>query len=230
MLKKIMDYLPKQAPIIPTSLDDTTYPYLAYYHSNYAVIDNYFVKKYGTLALDDMLEGSTDVITLSNVESMIIGTIKSHNEQLKRIYAVESLEYDPIYNVEESYTRTNTFGEQVRTDVIGARTSDNTTDAYNQTSLNETTGYDANTLQTDNKTTNAMPETHSSVTTESATDTSTDAEHTDTETYNRQGNIGIMSSQELILKQLNTWEYYNFYDYLFKLVFSVVTLPIYTDL
>lgn len=125
------------------------------------------------------------------------------------LYNTTQLEYNPIYNVDETTNETNTRTPNLSKAKTGTETNADTrstTSSDSITGINQVTTYDSNTFNDDSKNT----QTGSNTTTNSGNITTT-YNTTDTETgtdknvlsRTRSGNIGVTSSQDLIEQERN---------------------------
>lgn len=258
---KIKNYL--ATPIISNTIPINDFEFLSEYRQNSVKIDNHYIKMYGNLSLDEELEGATDTLTKSNITNEITNCLYAHKEQLNRIYAINNLEYNPLYNVDGTTTttseigerlETNTIGEQNNTTTIGAldvnstsgeQSNSHTEDIRHTETTNKATGYNGNTMIDDNKSINDNNEDIKSSTAGTRQDITSTSEQinknkidakTDTIKHNayidkvtevRQGNIGVTKSTDLIESQYDTWKNIDFWNLLYNLIISSVTIPFY---
>lgn len=258
---KIKNYL--TTPIISNTIPINDFEFLSEYRQNSVKLDNHFIKMYGNLSLDEELEGASDTLTKTNVTNEITNCLYAHREQLNRIYMINNLVYNPLYNVDGTTTttseiaerlETNTFGVQNNTTTIGAlevttnlgeQTNSDTEGIRHSETTNKATGYNGNTMMDDNKSINDSNEVTNSNTIGARKDITSTTEHinknkidektdtikhnayTDTITEVRQGNIGVTKSTDLILSQYDTWKNIDFWNLLYNLIISSITIPFY---
>lgn len=200
---KIKNYL--TSPIISTLLSYEDYHFLTEYRANASKIDNHYIKLYGSLSIDEELVGENDTLTKTNVTNEINAYLITHKEQLNRLYDINSLEYNPLFNVDG--TTKTTFSEVIKTDEYGQHKTDNFYDENvtldkkdSYTSIDTLGGTETNTIDKtygfnessavpndeQKTTTNTVQNMRTidpqdnSVTIESHTDTVTSNAHTDT--------------------------------------------------
>ena len=258
---KIKNYL--ATPIISNTIPINDFEFLSEYRQNSVKLDNHYMKMYGNLSLDEEMEGATDTLTKTNITNEITNCLYAHKEQLNRIYKINNLEYNPLYNVDGTTTTTSEIGERLETNTIGEQNNTTTIGALNVTSnqgeqnnsdtegirhtetTNKATGYNGNTMMDDNKSINDSNEVTNSSTIgareditstseqinknkiDSKTDTIKHNSYTDKVTEVRQGNIGVTKSTDLIQSQYDTWKNIDFWNLLYNLIISSVTIPFY---
>lgn len=258
---KIKNYL--ATPIISNTIPIIDFEFLSEYRDNSVKLDNHFLKMYGNLSLDQELEGATDTITKSNITIEITNCLYAHREQLNRIYEINNLEYNPLYNVDGTTITTSEIGERVETNTIGEQNNTTTIGALDVTSnlgeqnnsdaegirhtetTNKSTGYNGNTMMDNNKSVTDSNEVINSSTIGSRQDITSTSEqinknkidektdtikhnaYTDKVTEVRQGNIGVTKSTELIQSEFDTWKNIDFWNLLYSLIISSVTIPFY---
>ena len=258
---KIKNYL--ATPIISNTIPINDFEFLSEYRQNSVKLDNHYIKMYGNLSLDEELEGTNDTLTKSNITNEITNCLYAHREQLNRIYKINNLEYNPLYNVDGTTTTTSEIGERLETNTIGEQNNTTTIGALQVTSnlgeqnnsdtegirhtetTNKATGYNGNTMMDDNKTINDTNEVNNSSVIGAREDITSTSEHinknkidakTDTIKHNaytdkvtevRQGNIGVTKSTDLIQSQYDTWKNIDFWNLLYSLIISSVTIPFY---
>lgn len=156
-------------PLISNILHTTDYHFMDEYTNNSIALDNHYIKLYGGLQVDEELIGATDTQTKTNITNEIRYYIIAHKEQLNRLYDINSLEYNPLYNVDG--TTTTTFSEFETTNNYGIdKTTNNYDDIYtethkgeqnneskagarNETSIDKVSGYNEGILVDDNSNT-----------------------------------------------------------------------------
>ena len=258
---KIKNYL--ATPIISNTIPINDFDFLSEYRQNSVKLDKHFIKMYGNLSLDEELEGATDTLTKTNVTNEITNCLYTHREQLNRIYEINNLEYNPLYNVDGTTTTTSEIGERVETNTIGEQNNTTTIGALEVTSnlgeqknsdtegirhtetTNKATGYNGNTMMDDNKSINDSNEVTNSSLIGARKDTTSTGEqinknkidektdtikhnaYTDKVTEVRRGNIGVTKSTELIQSQYDTWKNIDFWNLLYTLIISSITIPFY---
>lgn len=229
-------------------IPDFQYDFLDIYNSNYVHFDARYLNLYGSLAFDTYLQEDMD-----SIHDVIHGVILSNITSLTHLYNILGLTYDPIANVDGIEKRTMEHGEKTVNDDIGVRKNTTTSDPFTMTTKNESNSNDDNTTvnsvsayNNDNysdKDKSAITGTTSAISTTTAdtekttTTVSADATKdshvekafTDIETLERTGNIGVTSTQNLMNQEKDFWISYNFYDYLFSIIFQTLTIPIYVD-
>lgn len=110
-------------PLISNILHTSDYHFMDEYTNNSIALDNHYIKLYGGLQVDEELIGTTDTQTKTNITNEIRYYIIAHKEQLNRLYDINSLEYNPLYNVDG--TTTTTYSEFEKEDSYGLHKTDN---------------------------------------------------------------------------------------------------------
>lgn len=192
-------------PLITSILHTSDYHFMDEYTNNSIALDNHYIKLFGGLQIDEELIGSTDTQTKTNITNEIRYYIIAHKEQLNRLYDINNLEYNPLYNVDAvettTYGRTNktdTFGVHKTDNDFGSTQTDRTTQGYNVdtvlgetnvTTTNNVSGFNEGSLVEDNNTNTSSEEVlnrttynpqSEQLTTESFTNTTTSNQHIDT--------------------------------------------------
>lgn len=191
------------------------------YKAHYENFDNMFKKLFKTFVYYDQLQEDT----LEEVTLEFINTVKdwlrmNHKRysELWRINVVDDTTYSITdnYNLMEEYTGSGNNANTVRN---GQRTDINNTQIGNQNLFNQNnvTAFNTNT-----ETTNSSQATANGTRNDIEQYTKGSEEHTargtnsDTHTLKRYGNIGTMSSDDIMQKHDNFWKAYNFYMFVFE--------------
>lgn len=194
-------------------------------------LDNYLLMCIG----DSYILPSVEENIIHNIRTMI----NSNEYRLNKLWDSVNFEYNPIDNYDR--TETQTHNEQIQTGdhktdtTVGARQQTNTNGSYTDTTTNESknssfdsspydraTNKDVNTFNKGNST--------DSISTSSATDSVTQKGYTDNSnggyTLRARGNIGTMSTQNMIEQERKIVDY-NFFDEVVKLFERYITCMVY---
>lgn len=244
--KTFRDYLEETGnKLITTPYSDR--PYMKEYQEEYEeymfTIDIEAKEKFGGLI---MLSNDWNV-----VNDLVRATCVKCDYKWRKLWDTLNLEYDPIANVDGTETTTTVYGthetesdngeriqtsnmgERSQTNSIGKRTGASSEDGY--TYPYEATDKEKHTAHnsfsnstekaTDTITNNAYKDT---VTNNAYKDKTLSKEHTDTVTHVRKGNIGITSSQNLILQERNVSLFY-FWDVVVEDIVNAITIPLWKE-
>lgn len=243
-LKDYMDDLGSH-PFISTPFRDREYfkEYFGEYDEYMQSLDIDAKEKYGNLILvnDDF----------GIILNIIRSTCIKNDYKWGKLWSTLGLKYDPVANVEEHTTVTTEYGEHVTDTDIGERTETTnigerteTTSIGKRSSNSSEDGYtypyenpDKQAHKAHNVFESGSEKATDSVTRESAednlhkssaTDKVTSHTHTDTVTTDRKGNIGVKSSQSLVLEERGVALFY-FWDVVYQDVIEAITIPLYKE-
>lgn len=210
----------------------------------------YFFNRSGSKFVSPVIRRITEVYgeaTMGNVASLLMTRFK---EPWKRLWDVEVIEYSPINN----YDMLETYGELSRehgydTENKGGNEASQTDTNYGKTAttshgltnaMDEYT-YGINNVDTDGKHSSRVSEAQggSTSTTDSGTDTvgvgsnwtensslQRDMSNDKNYTLQRKGNIGVTTSQQMVMAERETRKW-NYFTKIFEDIDSVLTIPIY---
>lgn len=137
---------------------------------------------------------------ISDFQSDVFNLLWTNRERYAHMFAIRSVEYNPIYNVEEHTrnTLTDVYGEQ-----SGTNTNNGSIDSNGNTFAFDSSSH-VNNVDTESTSSNNA--------------TSTTAEHTDTHTtvIEREGNIGVTSTMDLLTQEERFWRAFDFYKIIFN--------------
>lgn len=192
----------------PTITGNTS-NFLTDYAADQTDLDAYFVHKYGDRLID--LEADTDSDAATEFGDIMESIQKIYLKAWARLYYALSLEYNPVFNVEEHIT--NSYGAQENSIQYGLDETTHTVGARKKTDGQHT---DATTDYSVASDSGAEKEVGKSSTNfaqhiiddDEATDKDSRALHTDTtnigikeDTVDRIGNIGLVSPTDLLEKE-----------------------------
>lgn len=219
-INDFFDYLSENnLSFIPSIFNNRDY--LSLYFSNQPIFDRRYRMNNYSLILE------TDDFGV--IEDVIKASVFTHEYEWEKLYKTTQLSYNPIWNVEGKEVTTTVYGEHVTTNAQGERKeisengvrhSSNTVDDYSvpyDTGTKTQTGEEKNDITHDATTDN--------VTKQATSDTETSNAHTDTVTLERQGNIGVTSTQKLITEE-RTVAMFVFYDVVFRDIINDITIPL----
>lgn len=193
--------------------------YKAEYENNRFLINTVLKNKYGELPL--LLENDNETI------SLIQATLLINKYKLDKLWETTVLQYNPIWNVEGTETTTTEYGEHTTNKEYGERIKNNDYGEKKNTSNFFNFPYDdsVNPYQT-NKEDNTQLANSDTFTEESVSDSETSLQHTDKVTINRQGNIGVTSTQHLINEEREVANF-SFWNVVIEMVAKEITIPYY---
>lgn len=199
---EVLKALQSQTPtgqLIPSSY---TQLYLAPYMSNANALDNYYLGiKYKTL------EFAGD--TIEDLSGLISTALSIYNYKWDKLYKSLSLAYDPIANVDAEIIETRDIAQKHYEDTYGAQEGDATSGQA---------PYDTDEMRNVAKTKS---------TSEEYTNEHDEDAYIDTITTTRKGNIGVTSSQSLVLEERRVAEF-KYLDIVFKDIMDVIAMPYFT--
>lgn len=169
---------------------------------NSNALDNYYLGiKYKTL------EFAGD--TIEDLSGLISTAISIYDYKWSKLYETLSLEYDPIANVDAEIVETRDIASRHMADTFGAQDA---------TSTSGQAPYDNTTIR----------DVASNHTTSEEFENSHDEDaYLDTITTTRKGNIGVTSSQSLVLEQRRVAEF-NYLDIVFKDIMDIIAMPFFS--
>lgn len=138
--------------------------------------------------------------TVADFQADVFNLLWSRKDRYSHLWAIRSVEYNPIYNVEEHTTNTLTdvYGEQNgQSSNNGSNSGEGNTFAFDSSSH-------VNNVDSSNTSSNSA--------------TSKTEEHTDTHTtvIERAGNIGVTSTMDLLTQEERYWSAFDFYKIIFE--------------
>lgn len=216
-------------PLINSPYSDDEAPYLEEYRNNFdeftQVLDVECKEKYASLRL---IRETDDVSLYNNLIRSCC--IRNHYKWLT-LWETMSLKYDPVANVEEHTVVTTVYGTHETVEDIGQRNETTVTGERktNGTEKGNTFPYnDPNQMKQTAQNTfdNTTSAANDSKTTKPTQDTTTSMEHTDTVTTDRKGNIGVKSSQSLVLEQREV-ALLDFYSVIYEDIVETCTIPVF---
>lgn len=199
-------------------------------------IVRYFVQKYGTLKISELLadynDGAFSADDLSNLTKRLCSQKWAHFlEMWKSVY-------NPLYNVDgtESKTITTEYG-RITTYAKGetetnAHTVDGSETYTDRTTLNEVSAFNsASLVENTRDTVTPSAKTYNDgtrTTTHGGENTDTNSgTDTTTESTRRYGNIGVTMTQQLLTAEKNFWSNFDFFTMFFDTVVPILTYPIF---
>ena len=176
----------------------------------------------------------TDKITDAQKTSLANVIYKMYIKNWNKEYAVLDLEYDPISNYDshesETIERENTNNRaNTGTQSMAGNGSSNSTSTGSGDS--DVYGFNSATAVRDTEMTTSA--TNGTTTTDSTTRTdnlseSQSGEETVTRTLTRSGNIGVTTSQQMALSEVELWKWKFFYDIVFPDLDEILTTMTYS--
>lgn len=218
----LIGYINSVSPLIADWLNSTDKPIV-----NLNELDNYI---YLCLGESQVLKSNENNV-LNNIRTII----NANNYRLSKLWDSVNFEYNPIDNYDR--TETQTHNEKIVTDNrtttnnVGARSQTTTNGSFTDTTTNEnkTTAFDTEDYAkgTDKDTTTYNKGTSTDTSTVNATtDTIMQNGYEDNSsggyTLRARGNIGTMSTQNMIIQEREVVNY-NFFDELIKLFELYIT-------
>ena len=198
ILKKLQEQTPT-AQLIPSSY---TQLYLAPYMANPLALDNYYLGiKYKTL------EFAGD--SIDDLDGLISTAISIYSYKWDKLYKTLSLIYDPIANVDAEIVETRDISAKHMSDTFGAQDGE---------SVSGQAPYESETLRNVAK---------NRTTSEEFENSHDEDAYIDEITTTRKGNIGVTSSQSLVMEERRVAEF-NYLDIVFKDIMDVIAMPFFS--
>lgn len=213
----ISDNIPAEAY---PEIEGNTSNFIEDYQTDRELYDPAFVHEYGSMYVD--FDSDVDEEIAEEWFMEMTSTLRLYVDSWARLYYALHIDYNPIYNVEE-HTET-TYGEHVTDTDIGERQhtegeKSRTIGAREDSSTGSHWAMDSAAWNNTDKTTDNLGEQTNTeeeyTNTEAATtDTVTSNEHVDT--VDRSGNIGVVSSTNLLKENIELYKNMAFFKNLFK--------------
>lgn len=201
-MREILTNLQSQTPtgqLIPSSYEQE---YLAPYMENANSLDNYYLGiKYKTL------EFAGD--SIEDLATLISTAISIYDYKWSKLYETLNLQYDPIANVDAEIVEMRDIASRHMSDTFGAQDA---------TSTSGQAPYDTDDLRN-------VAKNHT--TSEEVENEHNEDAYKDTITTTRKGNIGVTSSQSLVLEQRRVAEF-NYLDIVYKDIMNVIAMPFFS--
>lgn len=235
-IKKLFDYLkeedlpmlfPDNSGVYPVSyptIEGNTSNFLTDYTADYEFFDHDFVHRFGERYIDLPYSDTLDSDAISEYYHEIYSILRVFIDSWARLYYALSIDFNPIYNVEEHTT--TTYGQHVTDTDLGQRqhtegNKSQTLGTGTDTSTAEKWAYDSLAFVNEAKQTDvtgSRTNTEASYTnTEAATkDTVTSKQHVDS--VDRSGNIGTVSATDLLKREYELRRRLSFWDNLFTVI------------
>lgn len=197
-----------------------------YTSDNYQVIDELFARLYyNFLFYDpvgiDMTEDYTDEEALKSFYLAVIELFFKNKKKYTELYRIETIPDDEAYALTNNYDLHETYSG-TRADqgavITGQRTDVNidNTGSQNSVGMNKVTGWDSNSENEQDANTGTIgsrQDTHQ-FTKGQETDTNR-SQGQDAHTLRRWGNIGVMTIQDILMKQQQVWLPWSFLQIVF---------------
>ena len=224
-------------------LSDLSLPFMAKYTADYATYDRLFLNLYRTFYYyshkDTIVDTMTDFI--ADVKSLLTVNQKKYDE----LFRLENLD-DEVYNILDNYDMTETMERLTankRTENIGERNDSTNYGEMNNTVTtntpeittmrkNDVSAFDEESYtpreQTTETTNNhaidtvGQTEAHTDSTTQGAQENNITDSGNENYSLHRKGNIGVMTQSDVLLKHLELWDGYTFYQKIFADVADVL--------
>lgn len=165
------------------------------------LLDNYFICNYYDYKL---LPIDTDFI--KNIVQNVFET--NANKYNKMYGALYYYDFNPLWNVDGTEKTTTTYGQVDSSNTLGETNGTNTTGARSGDTTEKVNGYNdlSDELKTNGKNLWSSASASDTFHQDSVNNSSTTEEHTDTETKERFGNIGVTKSSELLVDTINLYK------------------------
>lgn len=191
------------------------------YVTNFEIFDFQFRQQFKTFVFFDQDPEDTDQDVLEKWQATIFSWFAMNDKRYSELYRIHVIPDDDAYALTNNYdmheTYSGTNAAQGAT-ITGQRTDVSIDETGSQTStgLNKITGWNSSSENTDNSnaTTIGNREDTHQFTKGQETDTSR-TQGQDAHTMRRWGNIGVQSVQDMLTKQSNFWQLFNFYKIVF---------------
>ena len=223
---KLSDYFNYLSTLSETFIpsDYATKDYLKEYFDNAITYDTQVQNNFSSLLLLNDDFGIT--------KKLIMSSVVSNDYKWKKLYETTILNYNPIWNVDGTETRTTEYGEHVTTQNNGERIETMVNGERQNTSNQKLSSYPFDTgaktatEETDESVTNAQ--TTDTRTNNAVVDSTTSNTHTDKETLTRSANIGVTSTQKLINEERQV-AMFQFINTVLLDIVTDITVPIWEE-
>lgn len=229
MMKLIDFYKALNVPIIPLNSNISDMLHELNYDISYRNVDDYFIKKFATLSIDETVVDSN--MEQIDYEFLANSVLYSNVDSIRRIYEINKAVYNPI----ENYDRYEELDKVTVENIIGERNTKNINDNLTTTSTNKSVGYNSNELViTDEQITESRGslnngKVENTITIEQTTDinvTSGNGENGKISNHIH-GNIGVTTATTMLKEHEEFWKNYNIFNYIIKMIFEYICIPIY---
>ena len=198
------------------------------YNTNHSYIDKYFSRLYADLLIDsDILN---DDITYNELELEITSCLYSNIEYIKRIYEIETSNYNLLDNVD----RYEILDKQTIKNINGKQKNTNTSNKIINSVTNKVSGFNSNELVIDNETTTTTSgNAGGAIVNTSEIDEYINSQEilgteADGKIFNHiHGNIGVTKSTELLDAHADFWNNFNFFEKVLKSLFNYLCVGVY---
>ena len=193
----------------------------AEYVENFEVFDFQFKQQFSSFVFFDQDPEDTDADILDKWGATIFSWFAMNDKRYSELYRIHVIPDDDAYALTNNYDMHETYSGNstgASSTITGQRTdvSYDTTGSQNSSNLDKVTGWDSgseNTRDSSNSSVGSREDTHQ-FTKGSEQDTGRSS-GTDAHTMRRWGNIGVQSVQDMLTKQSNFWQLFNFYKIVF---------------
>ena len=193
----------------------------AEYKNAYEVFDWQFKQQFSSFVFFDQDPEDTDAEVMEKFGMTIFSWLAMNDKRYSELYRIHVIPDDDAYALTNNYDMHETYSgtnAAQGASITGQRT-DVTIDeigSQNSANLNKVTGWNSGSENTRDSATSAVgsrEDTHQ-FTKGQETDTSR-TQGQDAHTMRRWGNIGVQSVQDMLTKQTNFWQLFNFYKIVF---------------
>ena len=193
----------------------------AEYKNSYEIFDWQFKQQFSSFVFFDQDPEDTDAEVMEKFGMTIFSWLAMNDKRYSELYRIHVIPDDDAYALTNNYDMHETYSgtnAAQGASITGQRT-DVTIDeigSQNSANLNKVTGWNSGSENTRDSATSAVgsrEDTHQ-FTKGQETDTSR-TQGQDAHTMRRWGNIGVQSVQDMLTKQTNFWQLFNFYKIVF---------------
>lgn len=208
-------------PLLTAFTSSQDVDWWAEYVENCEIFDFQFKQQFKTFVFFDQDPEDTDEEIMENWGATIFSWLAMNDKRYSELYRVHVIPDDDAYALTNNYDMHETYSgtnAAQGASITGQRT-DVTIDeigSQNSSNLNKVTGWNSsseNTKDSSDSSVGSREDTHQ-FTKGQETDTSR-TQGQDAHTMRRWGNIGVQSVQDMLTKQTNFWQLFNFYKIVF---------------
>lgn len=181
------------------------------YVTNSADYDKVFRRLYYSFMYFMQSKDETIAEVTENFIEDVANILQVHAKEFEQLYRVNELEKN-AYGLTDNYDMREVMAKTTG-DTIGSRSDSQTIGAQTSGTTSKVAPYDSETFYNNNDV---------DVSTGARSDSQTYGSQTNSGSENytltRKGNIGVMTSSDVIQKHIGLWESFNFYHYVFGVI------------
>lgn len=185
------------------------------YRSNYTSYDAVFRRLYYSFVYFMQSKDETVDEIVTNFTADVYNLLLMHDKEFSELYRVKVL--DPTsYRLTDNYDMTEIMDKDTST-TLGSRSDSYTNGigAQSNTSTTEVAPFDSNTFNNSGKVSTSLGARSDTGGTTIGSQSNSGMEDY---TLTRRGNIGVMTVQDMLKKQVDFWSTFDFYHYVFGVI------------